>query len=416
MNLAEVFSNDMSSVLRQYEVRMASSQSIFAGLRRATERLSQAMLAPSKALERMQEERLAFVRSACQWESMIADIQKQHQERMAAPLRALQQALNGQQDVWQKMLRRSTSLPQLTVPKIQVASLSWDFGIERLIDRFREVGLMGRMPKLSSRLLEPSRAYTAFVDRTFGELQQCQDELRSKALLGSVRLAEGQHLTTTDSLCAVIALPAQADEPGPPLELRSPDVQQQELLAAKDIGDEADADALLKLSPAATEAERTRVVLSLVIDCNEQAKAAGGQGVFKPTDRVLETFVHLPWMIPCDRRSFADFVDCLYFLFYEGAGRDNLRFLRDKGGVLDRSDCDLIWGIKYLRNKWTRHDQDHGKEAAIRKSWEALLSELNRLGLGHLPSEPDDFRHLHRRLLQEAEAFLRTLLAKLRGR
>ncbi len=88
--------------------------------------------------------------------------------------------------------------------------------------------------------------------------------------------------------------------------------------------------------------------------------------------------------------------------------------MNDNGGVLDAaSDCDFIWCIKHLRNKWLRHDADHGKGADIKKSWQDLSAKFNALGLEHAPVTKQHFRHLHRSLLRQAEAFLSKILEKL---
>jgi hypothetical protein len=89
------------------------------------------------------------------------------------------------------------------------------------------------------------------------------------------------------------------------------------------------------------------------------------------------------------------------------------RFLTEHGGVLEGSDCDFIWCIKHLRNKWLRHDPDHGKESDIRKSWKEVSDKFIWLGLNHTPIQEKDFRLLHRFLLKEAESFLKKLLEKL---
>ncbi|MDF5735833.1 MULTISPECIES: hypothetical protein [unclassified Nostoc] len=136
--------------------------------------------------------------------------------------------------------------------------------------------------------------------------------------------------------------------------------------------------------------------------------------MFKPTTKLLDAYAQLPWLIPQDKRSFGDFIDHLYFTFYESAGKDNLRFLTKHGGVLDENlDGDFIWCIKHLRNKWLRHDADHGKETDIRKSWKDLSDKFKWLGLNHTPIKEEHFRKLHRSLLKEAESFLEKILEKL---
>jgi len=107
-------------------------------------------------------------------------------------------------------------------------------------------------------------------------------------------------------------------------------------------------------------------------------------------------------------------IDCLYFIFYEGAGKDNLRFLDKNGGPLTNKDCDLIWCIKHLRNKWSRHDIDHGKDKEIQKSWKELAAKFRWLGLAEYPTEARHFQKLHYKLLELAEVFLMQILNNLK--
>jgi hypothetical protein len=151
----------------------------------------------------------------------------------------------------------------------------------------------------------------------------------------------------------------------------------------------------------------------LIVQCNEAAKIAGKEEFFKPTTRLLEAFADAPWIAPVDKQTLGEFIDCLFFALYEGAGDDKLRFLTANGGVLEREDCDFIWCVKHLRNKWLRHDADHGKDKDIKKSWDDLAAKFSWLELGHLPFLPEHFSHLHVQILQRAEAFLISILEKL---
>jgi hypothetical protein len=330
------------------------------------------------------------------------------QERSDARLR--KEAAN-----WQKLAQPSQDLAkQLGLTEIRVASIAWDSGLTQVVHRMQELNLLTNKLNLAARLLEPSKTYTEFVERTFQRIEQSKSTKVTKALQTSLHLAEEQFLTTTSSLSAILAVPEDDELVLPPRSLILPVVQQDELIAVVEASDEEDEASLIQLSPAAKVAEEAKCILSLVAKCNEVVQVAGKHEIFKPTTRLLETFADFPWLLPEDKRTFADFVDCLYFIFYEGAGKDKLRFLNNYGGVLDASsDCDFIWCIKHLRNKWLRHDADHGKEADIKKSWKDLSAKFNALGLEHTPVTQQDFRHLHRSLLREANAFLRKILERL---
>ena len=315
---------------------------------------------------------------------------------------------------WQKLVHPSRGLANQLGLEIRAASIAWDSSLTQVACRFQEINLLERRSDLAARLLEPSKVYTEFAERTFQRIEQSQSTKVTKALQTSLHLAEEQLLTTTDSLSGILAVPEDDEIALPPRSLILPVVQQDELIAIVEASNEEDEASLIKLPPSTKVADEARYILFLVTKCNEIVQAAGKAEIFKPTTRLLEVYVDLPWLVPEDKRTFADFVDCLYFIFYEGAGKDKLRFLNDYGGVLDASsDCNFIWCIKHLRNKWLRHDADHGKEADIKRSWKDLSAKFNALGLEHAPVTKQHFRHLHRSLLREANAFLCKILEKL---
>ena len=259
--------------------------------------------------------------------------------------------------------------------------------------------------------------YTEFVQRTTDRLAEAHTQEVASILRASLNLAEDQLLVIADSLSNVLVVPDDTDEPAGARPLAAPFDQQEDLLRLDTIKDEEDTQFLIKASPTAETVALSNQVLRLVIQCNEASKTSpAGIEIFRPTTRLLEVFNDLPWFVAADRLRFADLIDCLYFIFYEGAGKDNLRFLAKHGGPLDDRECDLIWCIKHLRNKWTRHDADHGKELDINKSWSDLAEKFRWLGLAEHPSDASQFRMLHKRLLELAADFLTLILSKLKLR
>ena len=358
---------------------------------------------------RLEQERLAkLAREQVLGSSKPADQIRAEQERFYGRLKK-------EAATWQKLAQPSRNLTnQLELTEIRVASIAWDRSLTPVARRFQEINLLERRSGLAARLLEPSKIYTEFVERTFQRIEQSKSTKVTKALQTSLHLAEEQLLTTTNSLSDILTVPEDDEIALAPRSLILPVVQQDELIAVVEAGDyEEDEASLIKLPPSAKVADEARCVLFLVAKCNEVVQAAGKAEIFKPTTRLLEVYADLPWLSPEDKRTFGDFVDCLYFIFYEGAGGGKLRFLADYGGVLDNADCNFIWCIKHLRNKWLRHDADHGDETDIKKSWKNLSAQFNALGLEHAPVTKQHFRHLHRSLLKEAEAFLGKILEKL---
>lgn len=70
--------------------------------------------------------------------------------------------------------------------------------------------------------------------------------------------------------------------------------------------------------------------------------------------------------------------------------------------------------LKFLRNKWLRHDSDHGKESAIRKTWRDLGETLKAFGFESLPENSYEFNRLHENLIKDLLEFLELLLTKIK--
>ena len=304
---------------------------------------------------------------------------------------------------------------KLSVSDFTQKTLAWDIAATSLLDRMNDIGLLAQREALSTRLLEAPNTYVAFVQNTIDRLATDITADTSSRLRASLNLAQHQLLEIANGVNAIVTVPEDNEEPDTIRVLDAPYEQQNELLKCKYIQDENDVVALIGASPTAQATERARRALNLVTLCNEAGKTSVfGVEIFKPTTRLLTVFNDLPWLSPTDRCRFGDVVDCLYFIFYEAAGKDHLRFLDKHGGPLTEADCGLIWCIKHLRNKWSRHDADHGKEKDIQKSWKELALQFRWLGLAEHPTTPQHFQQLHHQLLLSAEDFLTSLLRKLK--
>jgi len=218
----------------------------------------------------------------------------------------------------------------------------------------------------------------------------------------------------SDTINAFVEIPEDNEEPDNIRILDAPYKQQDEILRGEFVQDENNTTGLITVSLTAQTAQKVRRVLELVTYCNEAGKTSAlDMEFFKPTTRLMAVFCDLPWIAATNRLQFCEVVDCLYYIFYEGAGKDNLRFLDKQGGPLSDSDCDFIWCIKHLRNKWSRHDADHGNEKDIKKSWGQLAAKFSWLGLAEYPTDPRHFQLLHNQLLILAEEFLLLILSRL---
>lgn len=338
-------------------------------------------------------------------------------ESITAPYRAIQEMMRSQSAVFEGLSARVAALDAIkfSVPQFAQTTLAWNVASIGLANRMNDIGLLAQREMLSARLFEAPSAYTAFVRHTMERLTADPAPDIAARLRGSLNLAEYQLLGIADAVSGFIVVPDDEEKPDDIRALSAPFTQQDELLAYYTVEDETDTEAMTIVSPTAQTVQRGRRVLELVTLCNEAGKtSAYGVEIFKPTTRLMTVFNDLPWLSPTDRFRFGDVVDCLYFIFYEGAGKDNLRFLDKHGGPLTDADCDLIWCIKHLRNKWSRHDADHGKEKDIQKSWAELAAKFRWLGLTEHPTDARHFQQLHHQLLVLAEDFLASTLSKLK--
>lgn len=337
-------------------------------------------------------------------------------ESITAPYRAFQEMMRSQASVFEGLFARvaTSEAIKFSIPQFSQATLAWNVASIGLANRMNDIGLLARREMLSARLFEVPSAYAEFVRHTTERLAADPSADIAVRLRGSLNLAEHQLLEIADAISAFVVVPEDDEEPDRIRVLDAAFTQQDDLLSYQFVEDENDTAALITVSPSAQTVQRGRRVLELITQCNEAGKtSAFGVEIFKPTTRLMTVFSDLPWLSATDRLRFGDVLDCLYFIFYEGAGKDNLRFLDKHGGPLTDADCDLIWCIKHLRNKWSRHDPDHGKEKEIQKSWSELAAKFRWLGLAEHPTDIRHFQQLHHKLLELAEDFLARILNKL---
>jgi hypothetical protein len=326
-------------------------------------------------------------------------------------------SLQRQSEEWQRLLGFSTHMDAIMRPSLafREAAGAWIWCLSQTMRRFSDLGLAARRTELSRELLVPFGAYTTFASDTQRLIEQCADGHRKLALTASVRLAEGQLLAMSEAVSAIAAVPRGWKVASAEWVLDAPVRQRGDLQSVPEGADLTDRQALVKFSPSACRVEKAIAVQQLVIQCMEAAELCGKEPVFKQTVRFLEAFGKVAWLSPTDRLTFGDFVDCLYFMFYEGAGKDNLRYRRAHGGVFDDAELEFVWHLKCLRNKWIRHDVEHGKEGDVRRSWRDLRGTLSAIGVASYPRTAQEYQMMHRALLVEAEGFLTMLLQRLAG-
>jgi len=181
-------------------------------------------------------------------------------------------------------------------------------------------------------------------------------------------------------------------------------VQRTELvLVARRSPDALEDPATIDALPSFDYTRTAQAVCGLIPLINQQCAARGEEEIFKPTNQLIRALVTLPNLIAVSRDLFAQFIDCLYFMVYEGAGKDNLRFL---GRVPDAA-VEPVWAIKHLRNYDLRHDVEHGKPREIEKKQLGLGQDYYRLIGVPTPRTRRDFRNAQLALLRQVESLLR---------
>ena len=291
------------------------------------------------------------------------------------------------------------------------ASAVYEASTGAIAGRLHELDLLERRPLLSERLLAPALDYSEFSRRTLERMNTSAGENYARALDASLTLASRQISGLTAALGGVITVPeddGEIAEPISPPALSVFDIQQEELLRVEAIPTGEDYSVIVRLSPTASIVEQATHCIMLVTHVNYTVEMRAGKPFFKPTTKSMESCALLPRITARDRDSFGAFIDCLYFIVYEGPG-DAKRYLGN--GLLSDEECAPVWTIKHLRSKFLRHDIDHGKDKEIKVSRGNLQWALERLGFKALPRTPEDYSRLQQAVLDDIQSFL-TMVAE----
>lgn len=264
-------------------------------------------------------------------------------------------------------------------------------------------------------LSRPVRAYSQFSARTLERMEEHGPDSRlAPPLARSLEVAQRELMAVSIAASGTARLVSE-DAPdarlSPIRRLNLLTVAQRDLVAYDRRNGSLYADEGFVVSLAEKAAETCRSVQHLFLVCYETAALRGTPTPFKLTASVGTALADLPWLIPTTKHQLSEFVTLMYFALYEGAGGNSLRY-RD-GDLLSDSECDFIWHLKHLRNKWLLHDIEHGSPSDVRAARRKLKESLEFFGLSHVPSSAKEYRILHRAILSEAERFLQLLVERL---
>jgi len=268
---------------------------------------------------------------------------------------------------------------------------------------------LGGIQELAARLSSVGIAHAAFIYDTTKVLASATNVALQGALFRSIDVSGSQIVAASDML-RKIGVPTDLSDSMPsPCDLNLPWVQRKELLEIAD----ADTD---------TEAPSTSIAIDIctaintVLWCDDACKSVHSLNLLRFSNRSMCAVNELSFIVVIDGESLGDFVDHLFFLFYEGAGADNLRYLKAGGGFLEPDDCGFLWRLKHLRNNWLRHDIEHGQNGNIEKKRRDLQADLEFYGLRHKPVNEDEFRRLQTAIVDDMTSFVQKLQAAIKAR
>lgn len=345
--------------------------------------------------------------------SRVFGAQVREIERAFQPYKDLSFRLNSEGQQWVQSLKAignhlATARGTLSVE----SSSAWQLSTSRIAERLQEIDMLRRRPLFATRLLQPTFAYSEFAQRTLKRLENPSTEQSAGALAGSLTLADEQIVEATSVLEAVIETPDEADRFSPEVTYNIFDEQFQDLVLAGDANTDSSYEYLSLRSPAAIVAGKVRQILILVNRCNAAVRLRGDQvPIFKPTYMVMEAYADLPWLLANAKGNFTIFINYLYSILYEGAGSQHLRFL--SGNYVSQEECEALWNLKHLRNKWLDHDIEHGSESSINKSWAELSETLKYFGFQNLPRSAPEFVRLQQNILDQILSFLSVLVMRI---
>lgn len=269
-------------------------------------------------------------------------------------------------------------------------------------------------PRLTQQLISPVEYYSEFARTTIFQIESETTVLRREALIDSLALADAQLADSLDMVERLLQSPLADIEAFDPGHYNLFQRQQTELLEAEPsrAPEATRLEDLHRLSGSAQVGRCSRQLFEQCVRCNENARMAGDDDVFKPTNQLVAHAVAVPFQVSRDSESLGDLVDALYVTLYEAAGSDSLRYL-ERGYVKDE-ECGVVWRVKSFRNHWFRHDPDHGDSSSQSSKYRKLKEALQKYGLKEKPHHPDACEQLHRQLVEDACDFVQLIAERIK--
>jgi hypothetical protein len=261
--------------------------------------------------------------------------------------------------------------------------------------------------------LRPIGEAAKFVETTLEEIQEePEDSAFARAAETGIEAAAFQATASSDVLISIISEDIYTEQIAPNDLFVRPawnlyDVLGAELREASPVPDEASPELRLAAIPSVNYMMLASTVCHLVTRVNSAAALSSRDPVFTVTERLLDCIMKIPLTLATDEREFAEFVDALYQVLWEGSGRNKRIML-----YLSDVESTALKQINDLRN-WFRHDLGHGDPGPVRKKHVNIGRVFAGLILRYQPLTSSDYRQAQYRLLARTAAMLQCLLSKI---
>lgn len=136
-------------------------------------------------------------------------------------------------------------------------------------------------------------------------------------------------------------------------------------------------------------------IVQAVVRINVVLRRRGDADIFRVTNRSLEAASLIPAIVTGTERDFADVVDALFFLLYEGSGACSRL-----SPLVSDEDLQPLWHLKNLR-LYYRHDIEHGDGKDISKKHQKVGAAFVAIADKHLPARPAEWTSAQAELYQQ---------------
>jgi TIR domain-containing protein len=339
------------------------------------------------------------------------------EEKFRALSRPIAQVFE-QAEVWKRQVSGvlNDQFKAAAVTQALNAGAVWRGEIERLITLIESRRVNTRFPELASRLFRPAEYFTDYARGLTERLNETEIEDSRAMLRGALVLAEEEFSSFVSLTESLVQSDSDIEdvEPGPPIVCTLYEEREKELVRL--FG--SDGTSRTESVEDIFDGLRTREIVGMTVDvlylvgtCNKESRIRRGEDIFRHTNAVFAATA-LMRLVVKDEDGLGGFLIHLYKLLYEGAGGGAPRFVMEHGGYLEREDCNIIWTLKTLRDKFTA-DPEHGSEAEVRKSYSELGIALRSLGWKRWPVREEEFLTLQKVILSQSRDFLSLLLTKM---